>query len=265
MSNAHPENKKRATRIRENVERAAELYATDSQSKFEIILRIAKQEVQTEVDYLKFTNNQQHEQIQRLQFDVNRLTQLGKAQKAELDKAVAANTELRQRLDEVTDGIEELLRQDTRTSALRRQIALNIEHEMKKELLIALGDDEVTLYDVRNSRLPELRRWMRQERVPMPESLSWANIQSPAGWRRFSAAMEYMKAFSKQGAHPTQMNGEDVTVEQAKELVDEPFDYTPSGTEHSWDETMRETVKGYIEALSQCYRAPGEKLLRADA
>lgn len=61
----------------------------------------------------------------------------------------------------------------------------------------------------------------------------------------------------------SELIGLDVTVTQANELVDEPFDHQwdwPTKL-RPWDGKMKAVVKGYVDALARLYRQPGEKLL----
>jgi len=274
------EHKKKAKCIRDTLQRALDAHTIDSQSKWQVFLAQAKEEVRSEVDFLKFSNSQQRETIQRLEFadtqqreiiqrlevEVKRLTELTQSQKSELDVVTERNAALSERVDELSERLQQSLQEDVRSSALRRQIAINIEFEVKKELWSALGEDDMTAKEILHSDLFQLRREFRRAGRPVPEKLAgWLDVESRAGWRKFSSAMEYMKAFSKQGAHPTKLNGEEVTVAHAKELVDEPFEYESDRTDdlRPWDEALKDTVKRYIDVLAELYREPGEKLLYA--
>jgi len=56
----------------------------------------------------------------------------------------------------------------------------------------------------------------------------------------------------------SELIGLGVTVTQAKELVDGPFDHEADQATgpRPWDDKMKAVVKGYIDALARLYREP---------
>ena len=154
--------KRKARNIRDSMQKAIDVHMKDSQSKWQVIIEQAQEQVQSEVDFLKFSNSQQRETIQRLDFEISRLMELTKRQRSEIVSLEARNTDLTQRVDALSENLQNAMQQDTTGSALRRQIAINIEYEVKKELLTALGEVDMAPSDILRAELFPLLREARR-------------------------------------------------------------------------------------------------------
>ena len=146
-------------------------------------------------------------------------------------------------------------------SSLRRQIAINIEYEIKAELLSALGK-RCRRNIILKSDIYELRDQVLEKGIDVPRLLYWLNWKDDEEWDKLMDAMHYLKAFSYT-AHPTTLDdGTDVTRESAQDLINEPFDAKfIKSTDWEWDDNLRTLVEHCIDVLYREYRADGEPLL----
>lgn len=179
-----------------------------------------------QVDKLQLT-------VTRLQNDLTKLQDERKAFKAEVDRISR--------------------------SALRRQIAVNIEDEVKSEMLTALSQD-TSEENVAEAKLHRLRAQLLDGKKDVP-GLAWLNFHDDDAWRKFTNAMTYMKAFSQE-AHPTKLDGKPINASAAMELIDDEFDVSAVRRQkHAWDDELRSLAKRCVNILQERYRAPGETLL----
>jgi len=120
--------------------------------------------------------------------------------------------------------------EDQRNSALRRQIAINIEHMMKMEILMRLGDEDQQKF---KNRQGHWETWIVSS-TPV-EKLFWklspenqsdvsTKFFGEGGFETFMRVMKCLKAFShvEDGAHPTTLiDGCPVTSKIAIALVND--------------------------------------------
>ena len=160
----------------------------------------------------------------------------------------------------------EKLRKISLHSALRRQTALNIEYEIKVEMMHALGLSSDYLSDntVAKQDLFDLRRRMMEDNVRSDRLDKWVDITDAKQWAKFLDAMHYMKTYSREEAHPIDLDGKPIDLQTAKDLVDEPINtyfIRKRYITNEWNDDLKNLVKGYIDLLANIYREPGEPLL----
>lgn len=144
--------------------------------------------------------------------------------------------------------------------ALRRQIAINIEYEIKCEFLSALGKSR-RQSAVKRADLHELRDQVLDGNQDVPALSKWLQWKDERTWEQLSSAMHYLKAFSYE-AHPTTLEGKAVNKDTAMKLVEESFDTSfVRKMEYPWNEELRKLARHCIEALQEQYRNEGEPLL----
>jgi hypothetical protein len=145
-------------------------------------------------------------------------------------------------------------------AALRRQIAINIEYEVKCEMFVALKR-KCRQGAVKRAELHELRDDVLAQSLSVPRLAQWLDFQDEDTWEKWTSAMHYLKAFSYE-AHPTMIEGKTVSKEIATSLIDEPFDTSSvRKMEYPWNENLRSIARECLNTLSKIYRAEGEKLL----
>jgi hypothetical protein len=200
--------------------------------------------------------------IERLHHEIQTNESILAKRSLEIEKLQLTVTDLR---DEVTkmsrryaQTKEEL--ETIKRGALRRQIAINIEYEVKYEMLTALGQDNSEAA-VSDAKLWKVRNKVLTNGKEIPGLSSWLGFQDAEAWNKFMDAMAYMKVFSHE-AHPTTLDGKDVDDVTAAELVDEDFDTSAVRRRtYPWDDALRTMTKEMIHVLKETYRDPGQRLL----
>jgi len=257
--------------LKERVLELQALHQKGLQNDYNVILVEVKNEFQSELDYLKSLHNTQGPLICKLKAEIERLTKINSEQAKTIEgqsirieqleqklndsenKVISLEQKLEaseQKVEQLEQKVEHLERKltDNEFSALRRQIAIMIEFEIKKRLLAELGRPTSMMF-VKNSRLFDLYSQLGPD-FPLPE---W-NIHSQNDWEKFMSAMFYLKLFSHRGAHPVP-----ITTETAYKLIDEPFDVDNSET-FAWDDDLRAFAKTLVRSLAQ-KRGPNKPLL----
>lgn len=200
--------------------------------------------------------------VERLRNDIEVNEKILAQKSHQIEKLVVSVTRLQ---DEIAEMMKENNQNKTelariRRSALRRQIALNIEYEVKLEMLNALGQDtseEIVL----EAKMQKLRRKVMSASLPVPELTRWLNFVDDDVWSKFTGTMNYLKAFSQE-AHPTTLDGAPVGISDAMKLIEDDFDISAVRTQkYSWGEDLRAIAKSCVETLAKSYRRPGDPLL----
>lgn len=257
VSKTCPTMKHRAESIREDLERLSTIAAENHHMQ----IYLNREKLQGDLEYLQYVHKEQAEIITRLRFDLDKkMGCLCETQK-ELTETKKDLSETIKRLSVTNEQLSNMAQENMRFThgALRRQIAINIEYEIKLELLIKLQEctDE---YNVQNSDLFTLRRRVLEadEGFSLKAGTKLDNSQL---WEQFCCAMRYLKAFSFD-AHPTKLNGHNISVQDATMLIDEEFDISSVRRQRlDWNSLLRNVAKHYVTALAQHYRNPEESLL----
>ncbi|KAJ3034085.1 hypothetical protein HDV00_005449 [Rhizophlyctis rosea] len=159
------------------------------------------------------------------------------------------------------------------SSAVLRQLAINIEYELKLDMLgVAESGDPTSVaefkymwgvwqgqWDVQavlNLKLARAEKLVseygKEDEVKAVRE-RWYGESIEVGRQKFRQAMAGLKTFSDDGAHPTQYHEEPVTVEIAKELVTAKAKYPKAVAAE-----LRETALHYLDILSKIREDSGQ-------
>jgi DNA repair exonuclease SbcCD ATPase subunit len=187
---------------------------------------------------LKSEHQEQSEKLQKVESEHEE--QSKKLQKVEgkLLKVESEHQELKSEHQELKSEHQELKseHQELKHDAVLRQIAINIEMELKMENLRICSDEAVkhlkhskgkrkgkfNFYSIAKLQVSEAQdlaqHSARQEDLDAINT-NWFGKDEDAE-DNFVAAMAMLKRFSHDGAHPTELDGIPVNAEKAKELVE---------------------------------------------
>ena len=297
---ANEETKARVTRIRETLQKIELAY----DSEFQRLLRQVKDDVQSELDILRRQNDEHIATISRLKIQVQILTEQNKQLRATVKKLESVCYEFSKERDEFKtemeqskkerDEFKETMEQSKRErdefkeamdqfkeerdaanqalskfkhSTLRRQIAINIEHEFKLQLMNHFGEDVEEPEDIQRKSFSELKRQVMSTMNPALSQLlkDWIGGTSSDHWVKFRNAMQYMKAFSAEYAHPVALDEASVDLCTALDLISEPFS-VGSVTKQKYDwNAVKNIVKRQVRHLALNCRDQNESLLHTFA
>ncbi|KAJ3034043.1 hypothetical protein HDV00_005497 [Rhizophlyctis rosea] len=159
-----------------------------------------------------------------------------------------------------------------RRDALRRQIGINIEWELKVACLRTLPSSEQQQYLISGEwKTKAVNKVDLQDLVDKLASKDWLNIlrrwfadsedqELAEKYEALRAGLAKLKSFSETGAHPTTYKGKEVDVVMAKSLIDEKMPRSRVPVKWS-DGTLKELVKGCIDRLSEMRKENGESEL----
>ncbi|KAJ3183479.1 hypothetical protein HDU87_006798 [Geranomyces variabilis] len=170
------------------------------------------------------------EMIFELQAELNALRDENQAQRAQIEEQRAQIEELREQVAELQEK-----NQAFHVAALRRQIAINIEYEIKMDYLLLCTSANVAdlkyTYSAKAgqfkphevTKLSIGKAKDRAARTCSPSELDTVHKNWFDGddqkWDIFRDAMTALKRFSHESAHPTALNGTPIDVESARALV----------------------------------------------
>jgi len=242
----------RATKIRTNLEKIQSTCNT----VFHGLLLQVQHDVKDELELLRFQNDSHAVTISRLDARINQLLKENQTLKEELAESRKELDEAKKERDEAKEQLD-----TSKRNALRRQIAVNIEYEVKKELL-ALKKPNVSEQEVQFTpfyQLQDLYSHSQDERV-VAISQKWFGGVEWEHWERFNSAIAHLKNCFNEKAHPIGYNGDLVTKEVALQLVKETFASYGRRQRYPWNSVKR-LAENLVMTLASEYRSDGEQLL----
>lgn len=144
--------------------------------------------------------------------------------------------------------------QQSHSSLLRRTIAINIEYELKRELLevASCGIDELDDEDIHKATINSALAAANNADETRTKSILWDwFLETPHSLNDFKASMQLLKVAS--GAeHPTSdLDGNPIELFQARKIVTEDFEI-PSDSRQAgqkWTKKEKATAVYYLEKL----------------
>ncbi len=229
-------------RVRHNVANFAQL---PDHISLRVQIQTVVDRLITDLEVIRRQYHEEQDKVTKLQIEIEKL-------RTELEKSKSENADLNGKVNTLQRSVT-----GTEHSALRRTIAINIEYEVKYQMLVVLGEEDPTTDEVSESKVSEL--FHKVKRLEKKDAFleSWFG-ENYGKYNRFADTMGYLKDFSYM-AHPTELDGDLVDERVALELINEDFVTRGRKRKFTWDE-LKADAKVFVEKLAQC-RKMGEQLL----
>lgn len=276
--------KRLVTNIRSNLEDGIKLCIQEQYEPFHVVLSRVKSDFELEKEFYLQRDAEHTQKVTRLEIHIKKLNADIERLHAEIDRLKKENSDIREINSKILQENQQILAQShtimeenrqisvenskirndltqLKHSAARRQVALNIEHEIKKELFTALGLEQ-NRSALRGTPLFKLRAKFQKQGKRLPKVLNGSlDLNAHEEWDRFDSIMDHMKEFSRNGAHPVTLDDEPISHQKAIELLEEPF--TPSALADClpWTDELKSQAKQMIYNL-QAYREANEKFIK---